>query len=150
MAIFMAEARPKWLGWSRLDWLTWKVSSAPYHTPMHERAWIRTIIILSRHISRVPKMAILWLKSDHNGSRLDWPTWKASSAPYHTPMHERAWIRTIFTLSRALRFQKEALFGLKQTKIAVLLQFLSTHIGKYFSSYCLVTYFPEELFNQTL
>ena len=53
-AYFMARTRLKWLGCSRLDQPTWKVSSAPYHTPMHERAWIRTIIILSRHISRVP------------------------------------------------------------------------------------------------
>ena len=34
------------------------------------------------------------------GSRVRDPTWKVSSAPYHTPMHGRAWLRAIFTLSR--------------------------------------------------
>ena len=36
-AYFMARTRLKWLGCSRLDWPTWKVSTAPYHTPMHGR-----------------------------------------------------------------------------------------------------------------
>ena len=48
MAIFMAKTRPRWRGCSRLDWPTWKVYSAPYHTPLHGRAWLRTIFAHSR------------------------------------------------------------------------------------------------------
>ena len=35
MTLFMAKTRPKWQGCSRLDRPTWKVSCAPYHTPIH-------------------------------------------------------------------------------------------------------------------
>ena len=35
-------------------------------------------------------------------SRERQPTWKVSSAPYHIPIHGRAWLRAIFTLSRYL------------------------------------------------
>ena len=35
MTLFMAKIRPKWQGCSRLDRPTWKVSCAPYHTPIH-------------------------------------------------------------------------------------------------------------------
>ena len=69
MALFMAKIRPKLRGCSRLDRPTWKVSSAPYHTPIHGRAWFRTIFARSRHLSRVPgvqKWLFLWLKSDQN------------------------------------------------------------------------------------
>ena len=51
---FMARTRLKWLGCSRLDQPTWKVSSAPYHTPMHGRAWLGANFTLSRHLSRGP------------------------------------------------------------------------------------------------
>ena len=49
---------------------TWKVSSAPYHIPIHGRAWLRAIFTLSRYPSRVPgvqKWLFLCLKSDQNG-----------------------------------------------------------------------------------
>ena len=81
MAISMAKTRPKWHGGSRLDWPTWKVYSAPYHTPRHGRAWLRTIFTHSRHISRGPggqKCFFLW----RGCSRLDRPT--SESAPGYT------------------------------------------------------------------
>ena len=58
---FMAKIRPKWRGCSRLDRPTWKVSGAPYHTPIHGRASLGAIFAISRHLSRGPgvqKMAI--------------------------------------------------------------------------------------------
>ena len=81
MTLFMAKIRPKWQGCSRLDRPTWKVSSAPYHTPIHGRAWFRAIFARSRHISRVPgvqKWHFLWWGC----SRLDRPT--SESAPGYT------------------------------------------------------------------
>ena len=92
----MAKTRPKWQGCSRLDRPTWKVSSAPYHTPIHGRAWFRAIFARSRHLSRVPEMTLFMAKTRlkwRGCSRLDRPTWKVSSAPYHTPIHGRAWFR---------------------------------------------------------
>ena len=70
MAIFMAKTTPRWLGCSRLDRPTWKVSSGSYHTPMHVRACLRTILVHSRHLSRVPgvqKWLFLWLKPHQDG-----------------------------------------------------------------------------------
>ena len=95
MAISMAKTGPKWRGCSRLDWPTWKVSGAPYHTPRHGRAWLRTIFTHSRHISRGP------------GG------------------------------------QKCFFF------MAGLLQVRPAHIRKCSRLYCPITYFPEDPFNQT-
>ena len=72
MAIFMAKTTPRWLGCSRLDRPTWKVSSGSYHTPMHGRVCLRTILVHSRHLSRVPEMAIFidkWLFLGQNTGR---------------------------------------------------------------------------------
>ena len=53
MAIFMAKTTPRWLGCSRLDRPTWKVSSGSYHTTMHGRVCLRVLFSHSRHLSRV-------------------------------------------------------------------------------------------------
>ena len=72
MAIFMAKTTSRWLGCSRLDRPTWKVSSGSYHTTMHGRVCLRTILVHSRHLSRVPEMAIFmdkWLFLGQNTGR---------------------------------------------------------------------------------
>ena len=124
MAIFMAKTTPRWLGCSRLDRPTWKVSSGSYHTPMHGRAYLRTILVHSRHLSRVPEMAIFmdkWLFLGQNtgrwsgpkyvnfwvkililcqgGPRAVSPTCKLSDVPYHISLHGKTCIRAICALS---------------------------------------------------
>ena len=54
MAILWLNPGPNGRGGSRLDWSTWKVSGAPYHTPSHGRASLRAIFAISRHLSRGP------------------------------------------------------------------------------------------------
>ena len=123
MAIFMAKTTPRWLSRSMLDRPTWKVSSPPYHTPMHGRVCLRTILVHSRHLSRVPEMAIFmdkWLFLGQNtgrwsgpkyvnfwvkililwqgGPRAVGPTWKMSNVPYNISLHGKTCIRTICAL----------------------------------------------------
>ena len=76
MAIFMAKTRPRWLGCSRLDWLTWKVS---YHTPIHGRAWLGA------------SMVGFWWGED--------PTWKSFYVPYHISLYGWTCILAILDLS---------------------------------------------------
>ena len=52
---------------------------------------------------RGPKMAIFHGKIASKGraaSKVRYPTWKVSGTPYHIPIHGRARLRAIFTLSR--------------------------------------------------
>ena len=92
---FMAKSRPKWQGW---------LQAGPAHLESvrcaisHPNGWDSMTWGHFRHFqapiqgSRGPKMAILWLNPGSNGrgcSRLSWPTWKVSGAPYHIPMDGR-------------------------------------------------------------
>ena len=52
MAILWVNPGPKGRGGSRLDRPTWKVSGAPYHTPIHGRERHGAIFVISRHLSR--------------------------------------------------------------------------------------------------
>ena len=120
---FLGQNQATMAGWFQGGDPTWKVFSVPYHTPMHGTTLFRPTFALSRHQSRVPgvqNMAISLAKTRPERwgcSMLDWPTWKVSGAPYHTPIHGRAGLRTIFTLSRHLSrvpgVQNMAILGVK-------------------------------------
>ena len=71
-------------------------------------------------------------------SRVGQPTWKVSCAPYHTPMHGRAWLWTIFAHSRLLRVPKKTLLlDWNHAEMAWPLQVRPAHIGKCSRLYCL-------------
>ena len=76
MAIFMAKTTSRWLGCSRLDRPTWKVS---YHTPIHGRAWLGA------------SMVGFWWGED--------PTWKPFYVPYHISLYGLTCILAILDLS---------------------------------------------------
>ena len=70
VTVFMAKITPRYKAGSRVWDSTWKVSSAPYHTPMHGTTFIRVTFALSRHLSRVTgvqKWLFLGSKSSHYG-----------------------------------------------------------------------------------
>ena len=67
---FWVKIRPLWRAVSRSYRPAWKVSGAPYYTPMHVTTLFRATFALSRHPSRVPgvqKWLFLGSKSGHNG-----------------------------------------------------------------------------------
>ena len=53
---FWVKIRPLWRAVSRSYRPAWKVSGAPYYTPMHVTTLLRATFALSRHPSRVPRV----------------------------------------------------------------------------------------------
>ena len=98
---FMAESRPNGGGGSRMDRPTWKVPGAPYHTPIHRRALLGAIFVISRHLSRGPgvqKIAIIYLPLANffwGSERYDTISWDLIR--YYTILHD---ILTILIVTR--------------------------------------------------
>ena len=107
MAIFMAKTRPTWRGCSRLDWPTWKVYSAPYHTPMHGRAWLRTIFAHSRHLSRVPGVQMAKMTIFRHGRQGSPRVSKVRGGP-------QGWVRWVITRSIIFKSFSYTIFKIGQ------------------------------------